>query len=82
MPKLWCTDPDLSPKQILNLGNASPDKKRPVKVILKNEDNKKKIMSALTKLKNADPNIRGISVCDDITIEERKLIKNHERQTK
>ena len=66
---------DVVPKQILRLGNATPDKKRPVKLILNNGEEKEKIMSMLTKLKNADPNIRGISVREDYTIEERKLIK-------
>ena len=66
---------DVVPKQILRLGNAAPDKKRPVKLILNNGEEKEKIMSMLTKLKNADPNIRGISVREDYTIEERKLIK-------
>ena len=66
---------DVIPKQILRLGTANAGKKRPVKVILNNTDDKEKIMSELTKLKNADPVIRGISVRDDYTQEERKLIK-------
>ena len=66
---------DVAPKQILRLGNKSPDKKRPVKVILKNADDKEKIMSGLNKLKNADPSLRAISVRDDYTQEERKLIR-------
>ena len=66
---------DVTPKQVLRLGRLSPDKKRPVKVILNNAEDKENIMSGLRKLKNADPTLRGISVRDDYTLEERKLIK-------
>ena len=60
---------DVTPKQVLRLGRISPDKKRPVKVILKNADDKENIMSGLRKLKNADPTLRGISVRDDYTMD-------------
>ena len=41
-----------------------------------NSDNKEKVMSNLNKLKNANENLRCISVRDDYTLEERKLIKS------
>ena len=66
----------------MRLGNANPDKKRPVKVILNNIDDKEKIMSELNKLKNADPTIRRISVRDDYTLEERKLIQTMNEEAK
>ena len=66
---------DVEPKQIVRLGNENADKKRPVKVILKNKEDKNEIMSNLNKLKNADTALRGISVRDDYTLEERKLIR-------
>ena len=66
---------DVAPKQIVRLGIANADKKRPVKVILKSAEDKEAIVSNLNKLKNASANIRGISVRDDYTIEERNLIK-------
>ena len=66
---------DVAPKQIIRIGSKSADKKRPVKVILNNADDKEKIMSNLRKLKDADDNIRGISVREDYTQEERKLIQ-------
>ena len=66
---------DVEPKQIVRLGNENADKKRPVKVILKNKEDKNEIMSNLNKLKNADMALRGISVRDDYTLEERKLIR-------
>ena len=33
-------------------------------------------MASLSKLKNAAPSLRGLSVRDDYTLEERKLIKS------
>ena len=73
---------DVAPKQILRIGNKTPDKKRPVKVILKNSDDKSTIMSNLNKLKNANEDVRGISVRDDYTQEERKLIQAMHEEAK
>lgn len=66
---------DVDPKQIVRLGKASTDRKRPLKVIMANAEDKQKIMSKLNKLRNADETFRSISVRDDYTIEERELIK-------
>ena len=73
---------DIEPKQIIRIGNKTADKKRPVKVILKNSDDKEQVMAGLTKLKNATPDLRGISVCDDYTQEERKLIQTMHEEAK
>lgn len=73
---------DITPKQILRIGNKTANKKRPVKVILKNAEDKRQIMSNLNKLKNAAENIRGISVRDDYTQEERKLIQTMHEEAK
>ena len=73
---------DVAPKQIVRLGTANADKKRPVKVILKSSEDKENIVSNLNKLKNADATLRGISVRDDYTIEERKLIKMMNEEAK
>ena len=73
---------NIQPKQIMRLGNKTLDKKRPLKVVLKNLEDKEKIMSSLTKLKNAGDNIRGISVRDDYTQEERKLIQTMHEEAK
>ena len=73
---------DVAPKQIIRIGSKSADKKRPVKVILNNADDKEKIMSNLRKLKDADDNIRGISVREDYTQEERKLIQAMHEEAK
>ena len=45
-------------------------------------NDKQEIMSNLSKLKNADASLRGISVRDDYTIEERKLIKTMNEEAK
>ena len=50
--------------------------------MMKNTDDKEKIMSSLAKLKNADEDIRGISVRDDYTQEERKLIQTMHEEAK
>ena len=73
---LEAIDVDIEPKQIVRLGNENADKKRPLKVILKSADDKRQILSSLNKLKNADASVRGVSVRDDYTIEERKLIRS------
>ena len=73
---------NIEPKQIIRIGNKTADKKRPVKVILKNSDDKEQVMAGLTKLKNATPDLRGISVRDDYTQEERKLIQTMHEEAK
>ena len=73
---------EVQPKQIARLGNENANKRRPVKVILKNLDDKEKIISNLNKLKNAEPSIRGISVRDHYTQEERNLIRTMTEEAK
>ena len=73
---------DVIPKQILRLGRETAGKTRPLKVVMKNSEEKDKIMSSLNKLKNADESLRGISVRDDYTIEERNLIKTMTEEAK
>ena len=64
------------PKHTVRLGNVQTGKNRPLKIIMKNAEDKKKIMSRLSKLKNAEASLRSISVRDDHTLEERQLIRN------
>ena len=73
---------EVIPKQIIRLGNETAGRNRPVKVVLRNSDDKGQIMSSLNKLKNADESLRGISVRDDYTIEERQLIKTMHEEAK
>ena len=70
------------PKQTTRLGNAQAGMSRPIKVIMKSAADKNKIMSSLNKLKNASEPLRGISVRDDYTIEERQLIKSMTEEAK
>ena len=79
---LQAIDITVTPKQITRLGKEQTGRNRPVKVILKSVADKSQIMSSLTKLKNADESIRGISVRDDYTIEERQLIKSMTEEAK
>ncbi len=79
---LEAIDINVTPKQITRLGKEQAGKTRPVKVVLKSVADKGKIMSSLNKLKNVDEPIRGISVRDDYTIEERQLIKSMAEEAK
>ena len=49
---------------------------------MKNVEDKGNIMSSLNKLKNASEPLRGISVRDDYTVEERQLIKSMTKEAK
>ena len=66
---------DVTPKQVMRLGRKEGEKNRLLKVIMSNLDDKEKVMSNLNKLKNANENLRCISVRDDYTQEERNLLK-------
>ena len=67
---------DCSPKSIVRLGNTELNRKRPIKVTFKNEQDKEKVMSNLRNLK--DKKIyNGISITDDYTVTERKMIKEY-----
>ena len=79
---LQAIEVDAEPKQMIRLGNENADMKRPLKVIWKSAGDKNEVMSNLNKLKNADAALRGISVRDDYTIEERKLIKTLNEEAK
>merc|ERR1712096_137933 len=63
------------PKQIIRLGKSNGERKRPVKLIMNNSEDKDSVMSRLVNLKNAEEIYRNLSVRDDYTIEERELIK-------
>ena len=73
---------NVTPKQIARLGNVVAGQTRPIKVVLESSDDKDKVMSSLRKLKNAEAPLRGISVRDDYTLEERQLIKRMQEEAK
>ena len=73
---------NVEPKAIIRLGTENAEKKRPVKLIMKSVEDKEQVMKNLNKLKNADAALRGISVRDDYTLEERKLIRTMNEEAK
>ena len=68
-------------KSIFRIGKKGPNKKRPIKVIMKSEADKNKIMDNLKCLKDQETFI-GLSVTDDYTISERDLIKEWTEKAK
>ena len=64
------------PNQIVRLGKPNEDKRRPVKLVMRNEEEKDGIMSRLSNLKNAEDIYKRLSVRDDYTIEERETIRD------
>ena len=64
----------VAPQNLIRLGKSDANKKRPIKVILNSEEDKDKIMGSLKNLKDHEA-FKGISVTDDYTLNERKLIK-------
>ena len=49
---------------------------------MKSAEDKEQVMKNLNKLKNADTALPGISVCDDYTLEDRKLIRTMNEDAK
>mgnify|MGYP001147636944 CR=1 FL=1 len=68
-------------KNISRIGNASENKKRPIKIELHNEHEKEQIMNNLQKLKNRD-DFKGVSITNDYTLSERQLIREFVSQAK
>ncbi len=64
-------------KSIIRLGKKTEDatKPRPLKIGLHSKQDKRKIMSRLGNLKDAEEKFRVISVGDDLTLEERKRVR-------
>ena len=64
-------------KAMFRLGKRSATEevsKRPLKIILRSEEDKDRIMASLKKLKDKEE-YKGVSVKDDYTIQDRNLIK-------
>ena len=70
---LEAIDVKVNYKSIQRLGKPDTNPKRPIKLIMNNENEKDQIMKNLNKLKNADERLKKISVTDDYTIV-RKII--------
>ena len=66
---------DVVPSAVIRIGKPEAGKNRPVKIAMASTNDKEKIMSSLTKLKDADEVFRRLSVRDDYTKQERELVK-------
>ena len=68
-------------KLVMRIGKVDQLKKRPIKVVLNNEEDKDKIMDSLRNLKDND-DYKGISVTEDYTVAERELIREFNEKAK
>jgi len=73
----------INPTQVERIGNIDPNgtRKRPIKIVLSNEEERHKMLSNLTNLKG-NMSYKGISITEDYTLNERKLIKEFSEQAK
>lgn len=63
------------PTSIARLGAKSAGKTRPLKLVLKSEEEKDTLMLRLPNLRNAEAHFRKISVTNDYTVEEREEVR-------
>ena len=64
------------------IGKSAENKTRPIKVVFESEMDKKKVMANLRKLKCASGCLKGISVTEDFTIEEREIVQKFAKDVK
>ena len=64
-----------TPQSITRLGKPDLERTRPLKLVMATTENKEQVMKRLVNLKYAPDTYRKICVRDDLTIEERNLIK-------
>ena len=62
-------------KSVSRIGVAKNDKKRPIMVVLKSEDDKQKFLSNLKVLHGIDK-YKGVTISEDLTQEQRKNVKD------
>ena len=65
-----------TPDSITRLGKAETSKIRPLRIKLANENEKEKVMSRLSNLKDAEPRFKQVSITPDFTQEEREIIRS------
>ena len=73
---------NVAPQSITRLGKLDgtvSDKRRPLRLCMKNNKDKEQIMLRLSNLKNAEQKFKRISVKDDYTVEERDEIRRYQR---
>ncbi len=66
---------DHRPKTIVRLGRPDNNKCRPLLVTMNTDDEKDLVMTRLPNLKNAEDNLKKVSITDDYTVDERNEIK-------
>ena len=66
---------DFEPLNIVRLGKANESRRRPIKIALKSNVEKNKVMANLNRLKGTEDEFGRISVTDDYTNNEREEIK-------
>ena len=66
----------ITAKSIIRIGKTENEKARPIKVIFNNKEEKSKVMSNLRHLKGKDV-YNKISITDDYTMSERKMVKDY-----
>ena len=72
---------DVAFKSVNRIGMRNPDKKRPMLVLMNSEADKDRIIQNLTKLKGQE-NYKGVSVTEDYTVAERKLLTEWREKAK
>ena len=72
--RLEVIKPSTACKSIFRIGKEVPNKRRPIKLVMKSEEDENKIMDNLKCLKDQET-FKGLSVTDDYTIIERELIR-------
>ena len=68
-------------KYVARLGKHDTNKRRPIKLVMNSEDDKRKVMENLRKLKDNNT-FFGLSVAHDYTIAERELTKEFSEKAK
>ena len=71
-----------TPESTTRLGVRDEGKTRPIKIKMRNMNEKELVMSSLGKLKNAPENLKKISVTKDYTVGEREIIRNKAAEAK
>ena len=66
----------ITAKSIIRIGKTENEKARPIKVIFNNKEEKSKVMSNLRHLKGKE-GYNKISITDDYTMSERKMVKDY-----
>ena len=66
---------NLTFRSVHRIGKPDPEKKRPMMLMLSSESDKDKILASLTNLRN-QVEYKGVSVTEDYTLTERKLLQD------